>query len=89
MSSNPSASVTATINLPLPVGTVIAYMGSPQSVDALAPLGWLDCNGVAASSKTYPDLFKVIGTTYGGDGKPDFNLPQLSGAFLRGVDPGG
>ena len=89
MSSNLTAKTTASIYLPIPAGMVIAYMGKVENLDGLAKLGWLLCNGAAVSSKDFPDLFAAIGTTYGGNGSPNFNLPQLSGYFLRGVDPNG
>lgn len=89
MSSNPSATTTAAIYLPVPVGTVISYMGLQANLAGLASLGWLLCDGSQVSSQTYPDLYAAIGTTYGGNGSPNFNLPMLSGFFLRGADPGG
>lgn len=85
--SYPSASTTATINLPLPVGTVISYMGTNPA--SLAVLGWVPCDGRAVSSQSYPDLYAAVGTTYGGDGNPNFNLPNLIGMFQRGIDSNG
>lgn len=42
------------------------------------PDGWLPCDGAARSRTTYPDLFALIGTTYGsGDGSTTFNVPNL------------
>ena len=50
------------------------------------PTGWLACDGTAVSRTTYVDLFTAIGTTWGvGDGSSTFALPDLEGAFLRGV----
>ena len=64
-----------------PVG-MIASFGM-----ASAPTGWIICDGAAVSrTVTYDALFAVIGTTWGtGDGSSTFNLPDLKGAFLRGV----
>lgn len=54
-----------------------------------APVGWLKANGAAISRITYANLFAAIGTLYGsGDGKITFNLPDLRGEFLRGIDDG-
>jgi hypothetical protein len=54
------------------------------------PLGWLVADGRAVSRTTYSDLFTLVGTTYGtGDGSTTFNLPDLRGMFLRGVDNAG
>lgn len=56
---------------------------------ATAPAGWLKANGAAVSRATYAALFAVIGTTFGsGDGSTTFNLPDLRGEFIRGLDDG-
>lgn len=53
------------------------------------PSGWLKANGAAVSRTTYAALFAAIGTTFGaGDGLTTFNLPDLRGEFLRGLDDG-
>lgn len=63
-----------------PVGSVIAF-----AADAV-PTHCLACNGAAISRTAYPELFAVIGTTYGaGDGVNTFNLPDFRGKFLRCV----
>lgn len=67
----------------VPAGTVVAFAG------ATAPTGWLVCNGAAVSRTTYAALFAAIGTTHGaGDGSTTFNLPDLRGEFIRGLDGG-
>jgi len=64
-----------------PPGAVIAYMGTN------APNGWLLCDGSAISRTQYASLFAVIGTSSGyGDTTTTFNLPDLRGVFLRGVN---
>jgi microcystin-dependent protein len=56
---------------------------------AAAPDGWLEANGAAVSRTTYAALFAKIGTTSGvGDGSTTFNLPDLRGEFVRGLDNG-
>lgn len=56
---------------------------------ATAPTGYLICNGAAVSRTTYAALFAVIGTAYGaGDGTSTFNIPDLRGVFVRGLDNG-
>lgn len=53
------------------------------------PSGWLKANGAVVSRTTYAALFAAIGTTFGaGDGHTTFNLPDLRGEFIRGVDDG-
>lgn len=53
-----------------------------------APDGWLLCNGGSVSRDDYEDLFNVIGTTYGGNGSPMFNLPNLKGKTPVGYNSG-
>ena len=53
------------------------------------PTGYLECNGAAVSRSTYSTLFAIIGVNYGsGDGSSTFNVPDLRGEFVRGVDRG-
>jgi hypothetical protein len=53
-------------------------------------VGWLVADGRAVSRSAYAALYAVIGITYGtGDGTSTFNLPDLRGVFLRGVDNAG
>ena len=53
------------------------------------PTGYLECNGAAVSRSTYSALFAIIGVNYGsGDGSSTFNVPDLRGEFVRGVDRG-
>lgn len=52
-----------------------------------APSGWLAADGTAVSRTIYAALFAAIGTTYGtGDGNSTFNLPDLRGIFVRGIN---
>jgi len=54
---------------------------------ASAPSGWLLCYGQAISRTTYANLFSVIGTTWGsGDGSTTFNVPDLRGRTVAGLD---
>lgn len=56
---------------------------------ATAPTGWLKCDGTAVSRSTYSTLYAAMGTLYGvGDGFNTFNLPDLRGEFIRGLDEG-
>ena len=68
-------------NILSPPGSVTAYMGT------IAPPGWLLCDGSVVSRTNYALLFGVIGTACGdGDGSTTFNLPDMRGVFLRGVN---
>jgi microcystin-dependent protein len=42
-----------------------------------APQGWAFCNGQLLSIAQNTALFSLLGTTYGGDGKTTFGLPNL------------
>lgn len=54
-----------------------------------APTGWLKANGAAVSRATYAKLFARLGTLFGaGNGSTTFNLPDLRGEFVRGLDDG-
>lgn len=41
------------------------------------PAGWAWCTGDALKVAEYSALFSLIGTTYGGDGREWFRLPDL------------
>ena len=65
----------------VPTGTVSAFAGSA------APTGYALCDGSAVNRTTQAALFAVIGTTYGiGDGSTTFNLPDLRGRVVAGLD---
>ena len=63
----------------VPIGTVEHFaMTTP-------PPGYLKADGAAVGRATYPELFAVIGTTFGiGDGSTTFNLPDLINRFAQG-----
>jgi microcystin-dependent protein len=44
-----------------------------------APRGWAWCNGQLMPISQNTALFSLLGTTYGGDGKTNFALPDLTG----------
>jgi microcystin-dependent protein len=44
-----------------------------------APYGWAFCNGQLLSIQQNTALFSLLGTTYGGDGRTNFGLPNLQG----------
>jgi microcystin-dependent protein len=45
-----------------------------------APTGWAFCNGQIMPISQNTALFSLLGTTYGGDGKSTFALPNLQGS---------
>lgn len=44
-----------------------------------APKGWTQCNGQLLPINQNQALFSLLGTTYGGDGRVNFALPDLRG----------
>lgn len=42
-----------------------------------APRGWALCDGQLLPISQYTALFSILGTTYGGDGRTTFGLPDL------------
>lgn len=66
-----------------PAGSVNYFANST------APNGYLECNGQSVNRNTYAELFAAIGIVYGaGNGSTTFNLPDLRGEFVRGLDKG-
>jgi microcystin-dependent protein len=43
------------------------------------PRGWLTCDGSLLPIAQFQTLFAILGTTYGGDGRTNFGLPDLRG----------
>jgi microcystin-dependent protein len=66
------------------IGEVIMFAGN------FAPRGWAFCEGQLLPISQNTALFSIIGTTYGGDGRTTFGLPDLRGrvAVGRGQGPG-
>lgn len=65
----------------VPAGAIVTF--AITSV----PFGYLKANGAAVSRTAYAALFAKLGTYYGaGDGSTTFNLPDLRGVFVRGLD---
>jgi len=79
------------LNLHVPVGTIMAYGGNTTDsgiINQLKEQGWLPCNGVAVSREEYKDLYNIIGTAFGSISDTTFQVPDMRGLFLRGVDQG-
>jgi microcystin-dependent protein len=47
------------------------------------PAGWAFCNGQVLNIMDYQALYYLLGTTYGGDGKNTFALPNLNAGALQ------
>jgi microcystin-dependent protein len=55
------------------IGQIIMFGGN------FAPRGWAFCDGQLVSITQNTALFSILGTTYGGDGRTTFGLPDLRG----------
>ncbi|TXC78674.1 tail fiber protein [Luteibaculum oceani] len=66
----------------VPVGTIIAFSG------AVAPKGWLLCDGKTYNKTDFPRLEGIIGSSWGNNGGSTFKVPDLRGRFLRGAGAG-
>ena len=53
-----------------------------------APRGWAFCNGQLLSIASNTALFSLLGTTFGGDGRTTFGLPDLQGRTAMHVGQG-
>lgn len=53
-----------------------------------APTGWALCNGQLMPISQNTALFSLLGTTYGGDGKSTFALPNLENSAPMGQGQG-
>ena len=63
----------------VPIGSILAFPAKK------VPEGYLPCEGQELSIQLYPELFEVIGHTWGGS-KSTFHIPDLQGQFIRGWD---
>lgn len=64
----------------VPVGTILSYGG------VNAPTGYLICDGSEISVSEYPDLYDVIGTTFGSSDSTTFCLPNLIDKTVWGAN---
>ena len=55
------------------LGQIMIFAGN------FAPRGWAFCDGQLLPISQYNALFSILGTTYGGDGRTTFALPDLRG----------
>ena len=64
------------------IAQVILFAGN------FAPRGWSFCHGQLLSIASNTALFSILGTTYGGDGRTTFGLPELRGRAAMGPGNG-
>jgi microcystin-dependent protein len=63
-------------------GTVKMWAGYISKIPAEYRL----CNGDILDKDAFPELFDVLGTSFGGNGTSNFKLPDLRGRFVVGYD---
>jgi microcystin-dependent protein len=62
------------------------YIGEIRMVAFnFAPKGWAACNGQTMPINQNQRLFSLLGTTYGGDGRTSFLLPDFRGRTFIGT----
>ena len=66
------------------IGEIVMFGGN------FAPRNWALCDGQLLAINSNQALFSILGTTYGGDGRTSFGLPDLRGrvAMHPGNGPG-
>lgn len=65
------------------------YLGQLQAFSfSFTPRGWIRCDGALQKIANYPDLFNVLGVSYGGDGQTTFGVPDLRGRAPMGAGAG-
>lgn len=65
------------------IGEIIPYAGSTSPTS-----NWLVCDGSSLLRADYPELFTVIGTTYGAVDGSHFNIPDTRGRAAIGAGQG-
>ena len=53
-----------------------------------APRGWSKCEGQLLPISQWTALFSLLGTTFGGDGRTTFGLPDLLSRSIVGMGQG-
>lgn len=51
------------------------------------PGGWVPCSGQLLAIAEFEALFSLIGTTYGGDGRTTFAVPDFRGRIVVSPEP--
>jgi len=65
------------------------FIGEIETVGfSFAPVNWALCTGQLLPISQYTALFSLLGTTYGGDGRTTFALPDLRGRVVVGQGNG-
>lgn len=73
ISKKKTSTSAVTVSQACTIGEVALFAGD------FAPGNWAFCDGKALEINNYNELFSIIGTNYGGDGRRWFTLPDLVG----------
>lgn len=73
------ATVSHALESLIPIGVIIPFAGK------VAPSGWALCHGGGLPKADYPELFAMIGYTYGGEGD-EFGVPDMRTRVPVGYD---
>jgi len=79
--SNLDAAPKQYVDQVIPVGLIMMWGAAVPPANGK----WLLCDGTPLQTAAYPELFTVIGYTWGGSGG-SFNAPALNGRFPFGAD---
>jgi microcystin-dependent protein len=64
------------------IGEIRGFAGN------FAPANWALCQGQTLPIAQYTALFSILGTTYGGDGQTNFQLPNIQSRIVIGAGAG-
>lgn len=64
------------------MATILMFAGN------FAPRNWVFCQGQLMAIQSNTALFSLLGTTYGGDGRTTFGIPDLRGRVPVGTGTG-
>jgi microcystin-dependent protein len=66
------------------------FLGEIQVMGSnFCPRGWTEANGQILPINQNQSLYSLLGTTYGGDGRTSFGLPDYRGRTPTGIGSGG
>ncbi|GAB5553598.1 MAG: hypothetical protein Sapg2KO_31890 [Saprospiraceae bacterium] len=77
---SPAPEIANTVSADPFIGEITMFAGN------FAPRGWAKCDGQLLPIAQNTALFSLLGTTYGGDGRTTFALPDLRGRVA--IHPG-
>lgn len=65
----------------IPIGAIFPFAAAPDT----STKRWVLCNGDRIPINDYPELFDVIGSTFGTATATEFYVPDLTDRFIRGT----